>query len=287
MSLGLLLEQHRATMRAVALSVLGFGPDAEDAVQDAMLVALGRISELRDPASASAWLRAIVRNCCLMRLRARREIPLPDGLPLVSGLTPEAAIERNALRDWVWQAIEDLSPSLRRVVMLRYFSEVSTYEDIAVACEVPVGTVRSRLNQARVKLAAALEEAADKAHADGGKLTADRHAEGVAMLEAAERGQFAAVLADRWIPDLDYITCKGERGTREYVIRALNSDLACNVHQKLVNTVASSDLTIWNMNISNPPEDPYPPAVTWLISLQGGRVGQLRLFWAAPRFPDR
>ena len=39
-ALGLLLARHKPTMRAVALSVLGYGPEAEDAVQDAALVAL-------------------------------------------------------------------------------------------------------------------------------------------------------------------------------------------------------------------------------------------------------
>jgi RNA polymerase sigma factor (sigma-70 family) len=272
-------------MRAVALSVLGLGADAEDAVQDAMLVALSKISELRDPASAATWLRVIVRNCCLMRLRARREVLLPGNLPLVAGeLTPEETMERNALRDWIWHAIEELSPPLRQVITLRYFSGIPAYEDIAAACDIPVGTVRSRLNQARAKLAAALEATASCAHADAGKLTADRHAEGVELLEAAERGQFGAALAGRWAPDLQYITGTGERGTRNRLIRALNNDIADNVHEKLATTVASSDLTIWDMTIINPPEDPRhcPPAVTWLMTLHGGRVRRLRLFHPKP-----
>ncbi|MER6223080.1 sigma factor [Streptomyces sp900105755] len=48
-ALGLLLERHRAGMRAVALSLLGTGPDAEDVVQDAALTALRRIGDVRDP----------------------------------------------------------------------------------------------------------------------------------------------------------------------------------------------------------------------------------------------
>ena len=51
-SLGLLLERHRASMQAVALSLLGYGPEAQDAVQDAMLIALHRIGEVREPNSA-------------------------------------------------------------------------------------------------------------------------------------------------------------------------------------------------------------------------------------------
>ncbi len=63
-ALGLLLEQHRAGMRAVALSILGPGPDADDAVQDATLIALCRIGDVRDPEAVGAWLRMIVRNQC-------------------------------------------------------------------------------------------------------------------------------------------------------------------------------------------------------------------------------
>ncbi|MFD0784089.1 RNA polymerase sigma factor, partial [Micromonospora azadirachtae] len=56
-ALGVLLSRHEAQMRAVAVSMLGYGPDAEDAVQDAMLVAVSRIGEVRDPAAVGGWLR--------------------------------------------------------------------------------------------------------------------------------------------------------------------------------------------------------------------------------------
>jgi RNA polymerase sigma factor (sigma-70 family) len=112
-ALGVLLRQHEAGMRAVALAILGHGPDAEDAVQDAMVVALGRIGEVRDPSSAGAWLRAIVRNNCRMVLRGRRPAG-PDTLTLtVPG--PEEALEQTALRDWVWaghrRAVRDRCPA--------------------------------------------------------------------------------------------------------------------------------------------------------------------------------
>jgi RNA polymerase sigma-70 factor (ECF subfamily) len=222
-SLGVLLDRHQAGMRAVALNVLGHGTDADDAVQDAMLVAMSKIGELRDAAAVGPWLRMITRNCCLMRLRARREVSFPADLPLVSGdLTPEEVIERHALRDWVWHAIEELSQPLRLTVMLRYFSDISSYEQIA-ACDIPVGTVRSRLNQARAKLAAALQATADRAHTDSGKLVAERQAEGIELLAAAERGQYAAALGDRWIAELDFISGTGERYDRDYMIDAMNS----------------------------------------------------------------
>ncbi|MGH3164290.1 MAG: RNA polymerase sigma factor [Trebonia sp.] len=280
-SLGLLLDRHHAAMHAVALSVLGHCPDAEDAVQDAMLAAMSKIGELRDPAAAGSWLRAIVRNCCLMRMRTRREVPFPGGLPIVSeAVTPEEAVDRHALRDWIWHAIEELSAPLRLVVMLRYFSEMSSYEQIAVACDIPVGTVRSRLSQARVKLTASLAAIASQAHPDIAGLTSERRLEGIELLEAAERGEFARALSDRWMADVEFISGQGERGDRDRIIAAMDGDLTDNVHQQMASTIASHDLTIWDMTIINPPEDPLhcPPAVTWLLTLSGGRVNRMRLF---------
>src|SRR5688500_13037675 len=74
-SLGVLFGRHRAAMYAVALAMLGAGPDAEDAVQDAALIAIGRLSELRDPAAVGAWLCGIVRNACRALRRRDRFVP--------------------------------------------------------------------------------------------------------------------------------------------------------------------------------------------------------------------
>jgi RNA polymerase sigma-70 factor (ECF subfamily) len=143
-SLGVLLARHKAGMRAVALGMIGYGPGTDDMVQDAAPVALRRINDVRNPAAVGAWLRAVVRNECRMRLRANRAGDL--GGELLSALPsqdpmPEELIERHLLRDWVWHAIEELSPSLLVVAMLRYFSDVSSYEQIAEVCQLPIGTV--------------------------------------------------------------------------------------------------------------------------------------------------
>lgn len=292
LALGLLLQQHEAGMRAVALGILGHSPDSDDAVQDATLTAVSRIGELRDPALVGPWLRAITRNRCLMQLRARRELPVADGLPGVSGdPTPEEVIDRHALRDWIWQSIEELSEPLRVVVMLRYFSNIASYEEIAAICDIPVGTVRSRLNQARGKLAAALRDTAVRAHADAGKLMQARRAEAIDMLAAAERGKFGEFLADRWAPDMDYITGRGVHGDRRRIFNAMDSDIAAGVRQRHVSTVASQNLTIWQMEIISPPGDPHhcPPGVIYLLSLRGDQVRRLRLFHpgrdVAEKFP--
>jgi|SRR5215212_5566051 len=70
-SLGILLERHRTPLHALALQMLGHAPQAQDAVQDAFLIALRNIDRLRQPEAVGGWLRVILRNVCLERLRHR------------------------------------------------------------------------------------------------------------------------------------------------------------------------------------------------------------------------
>jgi RNA polymerase sigma factor (sigma-70 family) len=160
---GALLARHRAAMHAVAVSLLGWSPDAEDAVQDAMLTALQRIGELRDASAAGPWLKAITRNNARMRLRSPdRTEPASTDLDSWPSREPNAEdlLDQHAMRDWLWSALETLSEPLHITVLLRYFTDSSSYQQIAAICGVPVGTVRSRLNEARRRLTAALVSSA-------------------------------------------------------------------------------------------------------------------------------
>jgi RNA polymerase sigma factor (sigma-70 family) len=295
-SLAVLLDRHRAGMQAVALGVLGYGPDAEDAVQDAMLVAMCRIDEVRNAAAVGPWLRAIVRNNCRMRLRASRPVPMADleAFLLPTGGSPqEELLERRAQRDWIWHALGELSEPLRLVTLLRYFSDVSSYEQIAALCGVPVGTVRSRLNQGRGKLATALRATAELAHDDVAVLTEARRREAEETLAAAERGEFERAVRHAWWPDLEAITPDGQRlgdgheGGRNLLIRGMDGDLSRGVHQRIRNVVASRDVMIWEADLISPPDDPQhcPPGVVWLQHLRDGRVRRLRLFHPRPDSP--
>ncbi|MFJ5985285.1 RNA polymerase sigma factor [Lentzea sp. NPDC092896] len=282
-ALGVLLARHEAGMRAVALSVAGHGPDAEDAVQDAMLVALSRIGDVREPAAVGAWLRMIVRNGCRTRLRsAALARPVAD-LELVSDESPERIVEQHAMRDWLWHAIGDLAPALRMTVLLRHFSRASTYDQIATVCGVPVGTVRSRLSQARTKLGAALAATAATAHDDVAALAVASRAEGLETLDAMHRGDLGRLMAERWAPDAMLFDGRDPVGGRDFLVRGAAGDLEAGVRQRFADTVVGRDITIWEMDILNPADNPRhcPPAVTWVMSLENGRVSQLRLFHPA------
>ncbi|MFC1404192.1 MULTISPECIES: RNA polymerase sigma factor [Streptacidiphilus] len=241
-AVGLLIERHGAGMRAVAVSLLGPGADVEDVLQDAALIALRRVAEVRDPEAVGAWLRMVVRNCCRALLRQRRAVgsvgewvPVPD-----DAAHPERWLERNAMRDWVWEAVERLSPTLRLPLVLRHFSEgVTSYDDIARACGVPVGTVRSRLSQARARLCEELAGIASAAHGDASGLAEASRRQAGETLAAAEQGRFEAFVAERWTADVDLYVGAQRLGGRELLVRGMEGDLADGVRQRPVNIVAS------------------------------------------------
>ncbi|KOV74622.1 RNA polymerase subunit sigma-24 [Streptomyces sp. AS58] len=286
-ALGLLLERHRAGMRAVALSILGPGPDVDDVVQDAAVTALRRVGDVRDPSAVGAWLRMIVRNACRSLVRESVAFrPLDDVHVPAGGAGPEEWLERHTMRDWIWEAVERLSPTLRLPLVLRHFTTgVTSYERIAEACGVPVGTVRSRLSQGRAKLAKALAATADAPHGDTERRVRASRVEARETLAAAESGRFGALLAERWSPEIALF--RGDRpvGGRSFLVRGMDGDLEAGVRQRLVHAVAGRSLVVWEMDLLNPPDDPEhcPPSVAWLMTLDdAGRPHRLRLLHPRP-----
>lgn len=282
--LGLLLERHRAGMRAVALNLLGWGPDADDAVQDANLIGLSRIGDLRDPSAAGPWLRAITRNAALsiMRRRSGRETTLDHAHdPPSPDMTPEQALDDLALRDWVWTAVARLSEPLRLAILLRYFTSANSYEQIAAACEVPIGTVRSRINQARTKLDVALRATIDDDHSEVVAITAAQRRDADELLSSAEKGRFRVTLAAASTPDLLLIGPQGQRADgRELLPHIMESDLQAGVRQRLHHVVAGGPITILEADLVGPPWDPHhcPPAVLWLMFHRDESISKIRLF---------
>jgi RNA polymerase sigma factor (sigma-70 family) len=282
-ALGALLERYRPAMFAVALAVLGKPGDAQDAVQDAMLTALTRIRDLRDPDAVGPWLKTIVRNCCRMQLRANVPVPVADELPsphLIDAADPARLLEDEAARDWVWHGVEQLSEPLRVVTLLRYFTGITTYDRIAALCEIPIGTVRSRLSKARAILARQLRDAAAQAHTDVSALIATRRREAEQTLQSGPRS-YAAALRDSWHPELNTTWPDGRR-TRgvEPVIDLLDRSSGAGVELRLAGVVASRQIVIWEADVLNPPDDPHhcPAGAAWLMWLDAGRVSRLRLF---------
>lgn len=146
----------------MASRLLGNTPDAEDAVQDALLSAYKHFGQFRGQAKLSTWLAAIVTNASRMQLRRRRRYLSLDEQQGQDGLTiseqipdwkpsPEEICASAQVRWRIINSAERLSPPLRRTFHLRDI-EGLTNKEAALVLGVPVGTVKARLARARSKL---------------------------------------------------------------------------------------------------------------------------------------
>ena len=157
-----LVLEHQTNVYRLAFRMLGNDADAADAAQDAFIKAYTSLSSFRGESRFSVWLYRLTNNICIDMLRRRREtipiesdngegevteLPLPD-----ERWSPEVLAERVEDVRAVRSAMAVLSPEYREILTLREIGGLS-YEELADALHLEVGTVRSRLNRARKKLA--------------------------------------------------------------------------------------------------------------------------------------
>ena len=283
-SLAVLLMRHRAAMHAVATAVLGPGPDVEDVVQDASLVAITDIGRIRDPSLARAWLTGITRNLARARLRRREplftdlaHIPSPDDL--------DRRIEEAALRDWVWEAIGRLSEPLHDVVVLRYFSTAASYDAIADTLGIPTGTVRSRLHDARAVLLSRLRDLELAAAADHSRVTQARERLFAAIVTEYNSGHEPALLAST-LADGARLTAAGSDEVfvgQAAITRSLANDLETGVRLSLLRVVAGAGLTVVEGAFHNPADAPdhCPPLTTQVYRHRGEEIVSLHLAYSS------
>jgi len=130
--------------------------DAEDVVQEAYLRAFKHFRSFHG-GDSRPWLLAIVRNTFytwLQQNRApERQIPFDEEIHIAEDdhLNPEGLLLQKANNQSVRQAIEELPPEFREVIVLRELEGLS-YKQIADVTEIPVGTVMSRLARGRKRL---------------------------------------------------------------------------------------------------------------------------------------
>jgi RNA polymerase sigma-70 factor (ECF subfamily) len=265
--------------------MVGHGPDADDAVQDTFLVALRRIGELREPAAAGGWLGAILVNVCRAQLRRPDRERLVDEPVEPRGALDAVAetLDRTALRDWLSSALERLPEPQRIAILLRHFSMASSYAAIAEICDVPVGTVRSRLNAARAQLVDELLASAAERHNDHDALR--EHALGTgAALAAFERSGDATALESAFTPDLSFrMFDRVERHGRRLFASLLAGDFEDGVTARPHRAIAGERVSILEVLLDGPADQPLhcPPAVTQVHFHDAGRTHRLVSYYAA------
>ena len=143
----------------LALRMCGNAEDASDIAQDAFLAAWRGLPSFRGEAGFSTWLYRLVSNAAIDHLRRTKHqranvslddeelnLDAPDDSP-----TPHEAAESTDLRDMVAKGLRELSDDHRTVLVMREVQELS-YEEIAEALALDLGTVKSRISRARTAL---------------------------------------------------------------------------------------------------------------------------------------
>ena len=139
-------------MRAFAISLCGNRDRADDLVQEALVRAWNHLDSFEVGTNLKAWLFTILRNAYFSELRkTKREVADSDGLMAARVAVPA---EQHAHLD-----LKDLSNALARLpadqreALILVGAEGFSYEDAASISGCAVGTVKSRVNRARAKLA--------------------------------------------------------------------------------------------------------------------------------------
>lgn len=158
-----LVETHYRSVYNTAYRMLQTPSAASDATQATFVRVWEALSSFRGDASFSTWVYRITMNVCLDELRRRKNQPYSlteedeDGeiagerdMPDYSD-EPAGTTEQRELQEIVHEAIGRLSEDFRSVIVL-YDIRGLSYQEISDALDIPLGTVKSRLNRARQAL---------------------------------------------------------------------------------------------------------------------------------------
>jgi RNA polymerase sigma-70 factor, ECF subfamily len=152
-----LVRATTADTYTLALRLTGDEEDARDVVQEAYLRAYRAIGRFRGDAAFTTWLYRITANCASTTLGRRsrhRHEPLGEDAPVADehpDTDPVAMATAGALRDRVNDALADLPPRLRAVVVLRDVYDLP-HEAIAAELGISVPAAKVRLHRARRRL---------------------------------------------------------------------------------------------------------------------------------------
>jgi RNA polymerase sigma-70 factor (ECF subfamily) len=159
-----LVRAYERTLFNTAYRLCGSHDDAADMAQEAFVRAWNNLKSFRGDSAFSTWLHRIVTNVFLddrKRKRARPQQSLDEALDLEESSVqrqfedpapgPQALAESDERRRLLERAIATL-PEAQRVMVVLYHTQGLAYEEIAEITQLPMGTVKSRLNRARLAL---------------------------------------------------------------------------------------------------------------------------------------
>lgn len=170
-----LVAKYQARAYQYAYRLTGNQDEAADLVAEAFVRVYTALPKFRKDSRFTTWLFRIVTNCFLdLKKKERRRptaqledawVDVDANTTLADRESPVEASERAEREALMSKAIERL-PEVQRAMIVMFHVENLSYEDIAATLDLPIGTVKSRLNRARLALKEILEPYAELFHGD-------------------------------------------------------------------------------------------------------------------------
>lgn len=160
---GQLVETYEKQVYNLCLRMCGNPEDAHDLAQEAFIKAWRGLRFYKSEAAFSTWLYRLTSNVCIDFLRRQKRRPTVSLTVREDGeestelevediqSQPEEQVLHNEVRTEIAKAMDQLEDEFRMILTLRVIDELS-YEEIAEIMDLKIGTVKSRLARARLKL---------------------------------------------------------------------------------------------------------------------------------------
>lgn len=272
-----LYQYYYPRLLNTALYYCGNSPETKDLVQDCFITAFLKLSQLKDASAFGAWLQKIlVRKC----FRAQKKIQ-PEYLEMADDSWEEEAEKHMRLQT----AITTLPEVLRTTLLLRYFSGRQSYDEMAQILTVPVGTVRSRLNEAKSRLSVAwlkpmtgsatvIKEQDDWNQFYHETLTGLHHNAEQRRIFLEHLQQHTKVIP----PDKSLIN-----DGRHFFAGMVANDQACGSWLKPLNIISSGEVTIIEQAHYNSPEHPNhcPSACVVILYRKQAKAERIHIYAAS------
>jgi RNA polymerase sigma-70 factor, ECF subfamily len=157
---GACAREHGAAVGRLCMALLGDQAEAEETVQETLIAAHGAMDGFRGEGSVRSWLFGIARRKCARKLetRVRRQRRLRLVHDAEAGSQPpDEALDAQRRAERVRAALEELKPSERDAVVLRYQAGLD-YREIGAACGIDESAARKRVSRALARMRALLAE---------------------------------------------------------------------------------------------------------------------------------
>lgn len=156
-----LIRTYQARVYAVACHYMRDSEEAKDVAQEIFIRIYQRLGSFEGERFLP-WMLTLARNCCIDRIRRRKvrtpakAVPIEQGIQIADD-APDAALqaERSSRKKLLYGAMDQLSDINREMILLKEIQGLRL-EEIAAMLSLPLGTVKSRSNRARLELARTL-----------------------------------------------------------------------------------------------------------------------------------